>query len=177
MISTKITYSLTEQDYINFEKIKLKINKTNLLIYVTVIGMMAIGVYMAVSAKMYETLIMTTIYCIVIILCGLYVSKIKPQKTVDKILKLDNSFLSAKEMTIDDNSIEIKTLPKEGESAIMCVYPFSSMSVIYETKDYFQFVLTGEANMLPKKAIPKEIIEAVEKTIRKNPNYILLKNI
>lgn len=174
----KFIYSLTEEDYINFEEMKLKQNKSWVvpILFSVVIG--AASAFYAVERKSYVYLIIPIVMIIDIFVTYFYMNNIKPKKNVKKYTGLDKSYFSPKEITFNSDSIELKTLPlKDGDPAIIEIYPFSVMSAILESNDYFQFITVSEANVLPKKAIPQEILQSVENVIRKNPNYSMIKNV
>lgn len=174
----KFTYSLTKEDYINFESLKLKQNRSIIFPFFTSLAVCLMFIYYAVERKSYIYLIIPIIVALDFVITYFYVKNIKPKKNAEKYISLDKSYLNQKEITVYSDSIELKTLPdKDGDPAIIEIYPFSVMSAILESNDYFQFITVSEANVLPKRAIPQEILQAVENTIRKNPNYTLIKNV
>lgn len=174
----KFTYSLTKEDYISFEALKIQQSKPWILPTVFSVALGAMFTYYAVERKSYVYLIVPIVMIIDIFFSYLYVNNVKPKRNAEKYIKLDKSYFNQKEITFFSDSIELKTLPeKDGDPAIIEIYPFSVMSSITESNDYFQFITVSEANVLPKKAIPQEMYKAVEGVIRKNPNYNLLKNV
>ncbi|MGN1328323.1 MAG: hypothetical protein ACI4V4_01330 [Eubacterium sp.] len=178
MMIGKFIYSLTEEDYVKFEELKLKQNKAWLMSAISTLLICAIFTFYAVERGTYIYLIIPVVTIIDSIFTYYYVNNIRPKKNAKKCIDLDKSYLNPKEITFYSDSIELKTLPKkDGDPAIVGVYPFSVMSAIIESNDYFQFITVSEANVLPKRVIPQEILQAVENTIRKNPNYTLLKNV
>lgn len=174
----KFTYSLTKEDYISLELLKLKQNKPWVLPTIFSVVLSVTFAYYAVERKSYIYLIIPIVMFIDAFFTYYYANNIKPKKNAEKYISLDKSYLSPKEITFYRDSIELKTLPEnEGDPAIIEVYPFSVMSAILESRDYFQFITVSEANVVPKKAIPQEILQTVENTVRNNPNYSLMKNV
>lgn len=174
----KFTYSLTKEDYISFELLKLKQNKPWVLPTIFSVVLSVMFAYYAVERKSYIYLIIPIVMIIDAFFTYYYANSIKPKKNAEKYISLDKSYLNPKEITIFRDSIELRTLPeKEGDPAIIEVYPFSVMSAIIESNDYFQFITVSEANVLPKRSIPQDILQTVENTIRNNPNYTLMKNV
>lgn len=170
----KFTYSLTYDDYLNFEKFRLKKNRTAFLSYIICIAFLTMGVYDAVAYKSYEMIIVAAILVLVELVTMLYTLNISPKKRVNKYISLDSSYLGEKEITIDEKAIELKYIPKLNEAAVVAIYPYSIMTAIYETEEYYYFILNSEVKILPKKVIPAEISESVKKIISKNGNYMYL---
>ncbi|MGN1421096.1 MAG: hypothetical protein ACI4XC_06250 [Eubacterium sp.] len=174
----KFIYSLTEEDYVKFEELKLKQSKGWIMSAFSSLLLCALFTFHAIEKKSYIFLIVPIVIILDLVFTNYYVNKIRPKKNAKKYISLDKSYLNQKEITVYSDSIELKTLPeKDGDPAIIEIYPFSVMSAILESNDYFQFITVSEANVLPKRAIPQEILQTVENTIRKNPNYTLIKNI
>lgn len=171
-------YNLTKADYLNFEMLKFKQNKNRIFPSVGIAAIFLIFAGFFVEKDIYKLFIIPAVFLLETLILFIYVGKIKPRKNVEKYLRLDSSYLSKREVAFYSDYIELKVLPeREGDAAVIEVYPYSVMSGIIESSDYFQFITVSEANLLPKKAIPADMLKAVEDTVRKNPNYTLLKNV
>lgn len=171
-------YSLTKEDYITFEKMKVKQSKTNLISYFTALFLLVIGVFNAVSTKNYTNLIIPCIFIVATVFINYYAVKIRPKKVVNNYTQLDKSYFGQKKITVNNNSIEIEQLPSEnGEPSAIGVYPYSAVGAIFESKDYYQIIMTTEATLIPKRDIPQEIAQSVENTFKRNPNYVFMKNV
>ena len=103
------------------------------------------------------------------------VNIIVPKKKVNRYIKSDASYLGENEITIDDKAIEIKNIPAEKETGVVCVYPYSVISIIYETENYFYFIVANEVKILPKRVIPQAMSQSVFNAINRNPNRMYVK--
>lgn len=166
-------YALTVQDYIYFERMNMKrAFRSSMVMIVMFLGL---GVFLYITEKNLTILISFAIGSIVILLahiCSYYVSASKKAKNY---VKKDNSYLKPTEITITDKTIETNNLPNENEAGMVAVYPYSIMNAIYETNEYFYFLIGNEAKILPKSAVPDEMKELVFKEIKKNPNCVFIK--
>lgn len=127
--------------------------------------------------KDFYPLLMALCVCFAVMYLQRFGKKRFITKRVDRLLKKDTSYLSPREFTFSMQDLEIKALPKENESMIICVYPYSVFSTIVERGHFFEFVLTSEAFVIPKKAIPEEYKGSVIELIRRQGNYYNMKNI
>ena len=171
----KFVYSLTYEDYVGFEKFKLKRNRTSFFSYITCLLFLAMGVYDAAVYKTFEVVILSALMIAAVGLSTVYSVNTAPKKRVKNYISLDSSYLGQKEITIDDKAIEIKNLPKENEPAVLAVYPYSLMSAIYETADDYYFFIGNEVKLLPKRVIPAELSDSVKRVIASNKNYLYIK--
>lgn len=169
------TYTPCFDDYISFEKFKFKRNRSLLFTYIICVFFIAMGIYDVIVSKDYQMLIFAAAMALIDVLTAVYEIKILPKKRVKRILAADSNYLTANEITIDDKTIEIKNIPNENQAGIVAVYPYSVMSVIYETTDYFYFFIGTEVKILAKKNIPQESAQYVKKIISSKRNYIYSK--
>lgn len=169
------TYTPCFDDYISFEKFKFKRNRSLLFTYIICVFFIAMGIYDVIVSKDYQMLIFAAAMALIDVLTAVYEMKILPKKRVKRILVADSNYLTANEITIDDKAIEIKNIPNENQAGIVAVYPYSVMSVIYETTDYFYFFIGTEVKILAKKNIPQESAQYVKKIISSKRNYIYSK--
>lgn len=168
-------YTPCSDDYISFEKFKFKRNRSFFLTYLTCAVFIAMGIYDVIVSKNYQMLILAAAIAIIECSAAFYEIKIAPQRKVKKLISADSNYLTPNEITIEDKAIEIKNIPSENQAGIVAVYPYSIMSVIYETTDYFYFFIGTEVKILAKKNIPQENTEYVKKVISRNKNYIFSK--
>lgn len=169
------TYTPCFDDYISFEKFKFKRNRSLLFTYIICVFFIAMGIYDVIVSKDYQMLIFAAAMALIDVLTAVYEMKILPKKRVKRILAADSNYLTPNEITIDDKAIEIKNIPNENQAGIVAVYPYSVMSVIYETTDYFYFFIGTEVKILAKKNIPQESAQYVKKIISSKRNYIYSK--
>lgn len=87
------------------------------------------------------------------------------------MLEKDITYGELREITVGENTVEFKTLPKEDEPMLIGVYPYNMVSAIIETKEYVYFIVPTGTNIFPISSIPLEIRAGVLKNIKKNPNY------
>lgn len=171
----KFIYSLTYDDYISFEKFKLKRNKTAFFSYITCLLFLIMGVYDAVVYKTFQIIVIAVIMIFAVFVSTAYSVNIAPKKRVKKYISLDPAYLGQKEIIVDEKKIEIKNIPAENEGAVVAVYPYSVMTAIYETSEYYYFFAGSEVKLLPKKAVPAELSENVNKFVKNNKNYMFFK--
>lgn len=171
----EFVYSLTRDDYIGFEKFKLKRNKTSFFSYLMCLFFIATGVYDAVVYKNLNMIIISAVTVISLCVLTLYSLKAAPEKRVKKLLSLDSAYLCQNKALINDKSIEIRNIPQENQAGTVAVYPYSIMSAIYETEEYFYFFIATEVKILPKRDIPAELFDYIKKVIAQNSNYLFIK--
>lgn len=171
----QFTYTPCFDDYISFENFKFKRNRSLLFTYIICVFFIAIGVYDVIVSKNYQMLVFAIAMALLDAVTAFYEMKIGPKKRVKKLLSSDSNYLTANEITIDDKAIEIKNIPNENQAGIVAVYPYSVMSVIYETTDYFYFFIGTEVKILAKKNIPQESAQYVKKIISSKRNYMYSK--
>ncbi len=166
--------TLKKEDFVIWERLQYKRSK---LIPTLIIALMFVsfsGYYLIANKNL--TLIIAVLVAVVI--CGvyfLYVYNKGIEKKVEEYIAADAQYLSQCEITIDENTIEGKNLPMINEAGIISVYPFSIMKAIYETENYFYFIIGFEIIILPKRDIPDEMKQQVFSQIKKNRNCIFLK--
>lgn len=166
-------YTLTVQDYIHFERMNMKrAFRSSIVMIVMFLGL---GVFLYITEKNLTILISFAIGSIVILLAHIYSYYVSASKKANNYVKKDNSYLKLTEITITDKAIETNNLPNENEAGMVAVYPYSIMNAIYETNDYFYFLIGNEARILPKSAVPDEMKELVFKEIKKNSNCFFIK--
>lgn len=166
-------YALTVQDYIYFERMNMKrAFRSSIVMIVMFLGL---GVFLYITEKNLTILISFVIGSIVILLAHIYSYYVSASKKANNYVKKDNSYLKLTEITITDKTIETNNLPNENEAGMVAVYPYSIMNAIYETNEYFYFLIGNEAKILPKSAVPDEMKELVFKEIKKNPNCVFIK--
>lgn len=171
-MSFTFNYILDKQDLINFELFKLKGSRFMTMLYLSALIVIGIGTYYSVKEKEYVYFLIMALYVLVIGLFSLYISKIRPKKRADKCIKKDATYTELRQITVNDNCVEFKTLPKENEPMLLAVYPYNIINAIIETKNYIQFVLPSGANIVPKAAIPQEMRADVIKCLKTNMNYV-----
>lgn len=171
----KFTYSLTFDDYLAFESFNIKRNKNVFFTYFICLLILANGVYDAVANKSYFMLIIAAAFIVAEAISTFYSVKIAPKKRINKMISLDASYLGQNEIILDDRAVEIKNIPAQNEAGTVCIYPYSVMTVIYETEEYYYFFISNEVKILPKGIIPDEYREYVKKTLSKNQNYMFVK--
>lgn len=168
-------YTPETEDYIAFEKFKYKRNKTFLFTYIICLGFILMALYDFFTTKSYDRIIFAAALVVMNIVVTVYTTSISSKKKVKAMISKDKNYLTPNEIIIDDKAVEIKNMPQQNQMGIVSVYPYSIMNVIYETEEYYFFFLGTEVKILPKRAIPQENKEYVEKTIRKNRNYLFVK--
>lgn len=171
----EFVYSLTFDDYLGFEKFKLKRNKTSFFSYIMCLFFIAIGVYDAVVYKNLYLVFIAVIMVLFGFATSFYSLKIAPKKRVFNLLSLDSTYLCQNRAVINDKAIEISNIPQENQAGIVAVYPYSVMSVIYETEECYYFFIATEVKILPKRVIPPDLSDYVKKVISNNRNYLFIK--
>lgn len=73
-------YTLEKKDLINFELFKLKTSKFLNMVYITVLIVLIMNTYYAVSEKNYAYLLIVAFYIIGVAVYSFYVTKIRPKK-------------------------------------------------------------------------------------------------
>ena len=141
------------------------------MVYITVLIVLVMNTYYAVSEKNYAYLLIVAFYIIGVAVYSFYVTKIRPKKRAERCLKKDITYGELRELTVGENTVEFKTLPKEDEPMLIGVYPYNMVSAIIETKEYVYFIVPTGTNIFPISSIPLEIRAGVLKNIKKNPNY------
>lgn len=167
-------YSLTEKDYLSFEKMQLK-RRVVLSIIVLTVCFLAIGFYNYIAAKNTSILILSVIAAVISILLFSVMYTITAKRRVKRYIFMDSSYLGENEIIIDNNTVEIKIIPKENEAGIIAVYPYKIMRAIVENNDYFYFYIGMEAKILPKRCIPDEMRQQIFSNIKNNKNYVYMK--
>lgn len=170
-------YALNFEDYLNFQKFTYKMKKTGfttILLIMMTVGYFVYCVvrYRNISPEYYFYFGVAVLTLIVIMI---YQSKIEPKRKTKKYTSIDSSYFDVNEITVDDKTVEIKNIPKENQTGVVCVYPYTVMNAIYETENYFYFLVGSEVKILPKNAVPAEMKEIVFKEIKSNPNCIFVK--
>lgn len=168
-------YTPTTEDYIAFEKFKYKRNKTFLFTYIICLFFILMALYDFFTTKSYDRIIFAAALVVMNVIVTIYTTSIASKKKVKNMISKDMNYLTPNEITIDEKTIEIKNIPQPNQMGIVSVYPYSIMNVIYETEECYFFFLGIEVKILPKRAIPQENKEYVEKTIRNNKNYVFVK--
>ncbi len=171
----KFVYSLTFDDYLVFERFKLKRNRSSFFIYIMTIFYFAMGLYTGIASRNYE-IIYINIAVVLSVCAGTVYSHIfAPKKRVKKMIEEDSGCLNKNEIIISENAIEVKSLPDENQSGSLEIYPYAIMQAIYETEENYYFFIDLLVKIVPKRAIPAELIEEAKKNISKNKNYIFIK--
>lgn len=173
-MKNRFRYSLSEQDYLFFEKMQFK--KSFLPATVAMmLCFIVIGAYNYITAK--DTILLVGSACaalISILFFVLYNHSILKNR-VKKYLKMDSAYLGEGEIAIDSNAVEVKNIPRENEAGIIAVYPYKIMRAIVENQDYFFFYIGMEAKILPKRCIPDEMKQQVFSNLKNNRNYVYMK--
>lgn len=167
-------YSLTLDDYIKFYQMQYKRSLLPKYVLLWSIFIMFALYYSFVNKNIY--FVIGTVFAVIITI-PFVIYQLKKgafKKEVD-LIKGIPSYFKQTEITITDKTIETNNLPDLNEAGIIAVYPYSIMNVIYETNDYFYFVIGAEAKILPKSAIPNEMKKWVFEEIKKNPNCVFVK--
>lgn len=170
-------YTLTFEDYLSFEKLKVKMRRGNLFIGVLLVVVSSFILYNTIKngyvGQMYY--FYYGIFSAIAIIMALYNNMIAPKRSVKKYINRDSSYLGENQITIDSDAVEIKTIPAEKQAGTVCIYPYNVMAIIYENQDYFYFSVGSEVKILPKRVIPNEMKEDVFKSIESNSNCVLIK--
>lgn len=166
-------YSLTEDDYINFEKLNTSRQFKALLF--PMMFFIFCGIFMYAKERDYIFIIFIVTMVLLLVLSYFVLLPYSAKKRVKTYLNGDRSYLLPTEITIDDKKIESKNIPEENEAGIIGIYPYSIMRMIIENEDYIFFYISNEVKVLPKRAIPQEFKETVFELIKKNGNYTYMK--
>lgn len=168
-------YSVTCEDYINFYQYTYK--RSILMGAGVTAGLFTfIALYYGFVLK--DIWLAGTVgaaICISAIYIFLNYNVLIKRKTIKIINSCKEEYLRTVEATITDNTIESNNLPGENEAGVITIYPYSIMKMICENDDYFYFYIGIEAKILPKRAIPDEMKEAVYRQIRSNRNCMKAK--
>lgn len=167
-------YSLSEEDYLSFEKMQFKRGFFPSTI-VMIVCFIFIGVYNYITEKNLIILIGTVVAVVILFLFFAIYNTAIVKGRVKKYIAMDSSYLGENEIIIDNNAVEIKNIPKENEAGIIAVYPYKIMRAIVENNDYFYFYIGMEAKILPKRCIPDEMKQQVFSSIKNNRNYVYMK--
>lgn len=167
-------YSLDFSDFVKYEKFCFKKYVLPQSI-MTLIMIAAIVIYSGAAQKnIYVTIF--GLLAAAAFAAGIYFKYTAGiRKKVKKYTVKDSLCFNENEITVNDNSIEIKNIPDESGVSFMGIYPFSIMTVIYENKDFFCFQIGGDARLLPKSSVPVNMREIVFNQIRSNRNCITVK--
>lgn len=172
-----VTFSYTPmaEDYLAFEKFKTKRNKTVFFTYVICLVFISMALYDFFTTKSYDRIIFAAALVVMNVIVTVYTTGIASKKRIKDMISKDANYLTPYEVTIDSKTVEFRNIPQANQMGIVSVYPYSIMNVIYETAEYYYFFLGTEVKILPKRAIPAQNKEYVEKTIQNNRNYIFIK--
>ncbi|MCC8072594.1 MAG: hypothetical protein LIO62_00490 [Clostridiales bacterium] len=176
-IEYELNFSLTRKDYISFEVMKFRQQRTGIIAFTFCCVILAVGIHYAISQDDYIYLISTAVMLAAVIFEMIYLSKVRPKRRVDKLLSNDETYTSPVRMKISPDFVELESVPKENEPMVIGVYPFGVINAIFETSEYYYLYLTAEVKILPKNIIPKEIDENIKKILRSKAQYAKLKNI
>lgn len=171
----KFSYTPMAEDYLAFEKFKYKRNKTFFFTYIFCLIFIAMALYDFFTTKNYDRIIFAAVIVVMNVIITVYTMSIASKKRIKNMVSKDINYLTPNEVIIDSKTIEFKNIPQSNQMGIVTVYPYSIMNVIYETAEYYYFFLGTEVKILPKRAIPVQHLEYVEKTIKSNKNYVFIK--
>lgn len=170
-------YALKMQDYVNYKQLFFK-RSVIFSFIIPAIFFVSFSVFQALRDKKAENYaLMIGIICAAVV-TGIYIGYVYfygIKKSVKKQINASDAYLGEIEMTVDANTIKIEKEPKYNEAGIIGIYPYSIMNAIYETTDYFIFIIGNEAKIMPKDAVPNEMKEAVFREIKKNPKCVFMK--
>ena len=167
-------YSLTEQDYIIFEKFNFKrIYKPILILVIMAITGFSIYYYCKFKLPIYIVAGILFLLGSLAVFYNRYTDGINNK--VRRYVQNDKSYLKQVEISIDRKGIELNTLSNEGDVQINVIYPYSIMNVIFETDDFLYFIIDSEAKILPKSVIPNEMHGEVLRLIKKNKKRMYVK--
>ncbi len=165
--------TLKKEDFIVWERLQFKRSKLIPMLITALIFIVFVIYYLIVNRNF--SLIIAAVIAFVI--CGayfLYFYNTGIEKKVKKYIAADTQYLSPCEITVDENTVEYKNIPRMNEAGIS-VYPFTVIRTIYEAENYFYFVIGFEVKILPKRDIPDEMKQQVFNQIKKNANYLFIK--
>lgn len=175
-MNSTFTYSLTLEDYINYEKIKFKQKRSAGITYISCLILLAVGVFNIVVNRDFTVLCIAAGYIVLSVAAVLYESRLRPQKFARKYTSLDSTYFAPRQVVLTPQSIEFTV---KGENGVQTtgVYPLSALGAVFESNDYFQIFLTTEYYIIPKSAIPSQDKMTVENILRTRPNYVKIKNV
>lgn len=172
---TEFTFSLNEQDYINYQKFNFRKSRNFLLICLVMIFYAGINIIQAIFYKRYELLLTAVLFIVfVLVILAVFYFVLLP-KQVKKFVYADTGYSYTFQMNIGENEIEIKNIPKENERRFEGVYPYSVISAIYETNGYYYILIGLTIHILPKREIPPEMSDYVKNIFRTKAKYSLKK--
>ena len=166
--------TLKKEDFIVWERLQFKRSKLIPMLITALIFIVFVIYYLIVNRNF--SLIIAAVIAFVI--CGayfLYFYNTGIEKKVKKYIAADTQYLSPCEITVDENTVEYKNIPRMNEAGIISVYPFTVIRTIYEAENYFYFVIGFEVKILHKRDIPDEMKQQVFNHIKKNANYLFIK--
>lgn len=166
--------TLKKEDFIVWERLQFKRSKL-IPMLITALMFIVFSIYYLIVNRNF-TLIIATVIAFVV--CGayfLYFYNTGIEKRVKKYIAADAQYISPCEITVDENTVEYRNIPMMNEAGIINVYPFTVIRTIYETENYFYFVIGFEVKILPKRDIPDEMKQQVFNQIKKNANYLFIK--
>lgn len=175
-MNSTFTYSLTLEDYINYEKIKFRQKRSAGITYISCLILLAVGTFNIVVNRDFIILYITAGYIVLSVAAVLYEGRLRPQKFARKYTSLDSTYFAPRQVVLTPQSIEFTV---NGENGVYStgVYPLKAIGAVFESNDYFQIFLTTEYYIIPKSAIPAQDTAMVENILRARPNYVKIKNI
>ncbi len=172
----KLEFTPTVEDFLDFQKFRLKQTKIANIYYFLFAFMFAGAIYFAITSKDFTYLISTAILAVAFVIIYFYDRNIKVKKEAQKFQKIDSSYLSKNEMTLYHNAIEINSVKEEGMPVIDTVYPFSTFRAVFETdKAYYLVLADAQIRFIPKRDMSEENIKIISDTLMKIPNYKFVK--
>ena len=165
--------TLKKEDFIVWERLQFKRSKL-IPMLITALIFIVFAIYYLIVNRNFSLIIAAVI---AFVICGayfLYFYNTGIEKKVKKYIAADTQYLSPCEITVDENTVEYKNIPRMNEAGIISVYPFTVIT-IYEAENYFYFVIGFEVKILPKRDIPDEMKQQVFNQIKKNANYLFIK--
>lgn len=167
-------FTLSEQDYILFEKFNHK--RTVRPIYIMImLAIIAFEAYFYIKFRMPGYIMTCVFFLCVEFLIYWNRSNNGCENRVRRYIQNDKTYLKPQEISVDRKGIELTILSNEDEIQFKAIYPYSLMSVIFETDHYFYFVINNEVKILPKRDIPNEMHGEVLRLVKNNKNRIYVK--
>lgn len=172
----KNTFRVTpnKEDFVIWERLQFKRSRL-IPTLITAFMFILFSAFYLIAEKNLTLSIATIIAFAVFGAYFLYVYNVGIEKKVEKYLAADAQYLSPCEITIDENTVEYRNMPKRNEAGIINVYPYSVIRAIYETENYFYFYVGFELKILPKRDIPDQMKQQVCNYIKQNANYFFIK--
>lgn len=158
---------LSKEDLVFFEQFAFKKFQLPGML-MTMPFIFIIAVYDGIAENAMPIITGALISAATIIIAFFLYYKIGLKRKVEKYIRKEPLYLAETEITIDDGTLESRIASNEGETNISTAYPYSVITVIYETEGYFFFRIANEAKLLPKDKIPQEMREAVFQSVRKS---------